>query len=69
VNWSAELVAEVPAGVVTVTSVMPGDPAGAVAVIEVEETTLTPVAAELPKSTVVPLTNLVPVIVTAVPPN
>ncbi len=43
VNWSAELVTDVPTGVVTVTSTVPA-PAGATAVSEVGEMTVTPVA-------------------------
>ena len=42
-NWSAADVADVPPGVVTVTSTVPV-PAGEVAVIEVAELTVTPVA-------------------------
>ena len=53
-NWSAEPVAEVPAGVVTVTLTTPAVPAGLVAVMEVGETTTTPVAALVPKSTASP---------------
>jgi hypothetical protein len=68
VNWSAELVADVPAGVVTVTSTTPAVPAGLIAVIEVGETTVTPVAALAPKSTAVAPVKPVPVIVTSVPP-
>jgi hypothetical protein len=54
-------------GVVTVTSTVPL-PGGEVAVIEVEEFTVSLVAATVPKSTVDPLVKLVPVIVTLVPP-
>ncbi len=42
--------------------------AGAVAVSEVAEATVTPVAATPPKATVAPLAKLVPVTVTTVPP-
>jgi hypothetical protein len=66
-NWSAELVALVPPGPVTVTSTVP-DPAGEVAVIEVAEFTVTPVAGPAPNATVSPAAKFVPVIVTAVPP-
>ena len=59
--------ADVPAGVVTVTSAVPV-PAGLVAVIEVSLTTVTFVAAVVPKSTAVAPVNPVPVIVTVVPP-
>jgi hypothetical protein len=54
--------------VVTVTSTVPL-PAGAVAVSEVEEFTVTLVAVFVPKSTVAPLAKLLPVIVTLVPPD
>ena len=67
VNWSAELVALVPPGPVTLTSTVP-DPAGDVTVIDVAETTLTPVPALPPNATVSPDAKPVPVIVTAVPP-
>ena len=53
---------------VTVTSTVPTLPAGEVAVIEVEETTVTPVAAVAPNFTLAPLAKPVPVIVTLVPP-
>ena len=71
-NSSFTLVAEVPPGVVTVTStVLPMELAmvGEVAVIVVAETTVTPVAAALPKWTAVAPVKLDPVIVTAVPPG
>src|SRR5438270_9103543 len=61
---------DVPPDVVTRTStvlggeIVPGD----VAVIVVELTTVTPVAAVAPKATVAPLMKLVPLIVTDVPP-
>jgi hypothetical protein len=57
-----------PPGLVTVTVTAPAVPAGAVAVIVVALTTVTPVPAALPNVTVAPLTKFVPVIVTAVPP-
>ena len=60
--------AEVPTGVVTVTSTAPV-PAGLLAVIVVSLTTATFVAAVDPKSTVVAPVKLVPVIVTIVPPD
>jgi hypothetical protein len=47
VNWSAAVVAEVPPEVVTVTFSVP-DPAGEVAVSEVAEATVTPVAGVVP---------------------
>jgi hypothetical protein len=68
VKWSAELVAEVPPGVVTVTSTVPAEPAGAVAVMLVALTTVNEVAAVLPKLTAVAPVNPLPVMVTAVPP-
>ena len=66
-NWSAAEVAEVPPVVVTVTSTVPV-PAGDVAVIEVDETTVKAVAAVVPKFTAVAPVKPVPVMVTAVPP-
>ncbi len=59
--------ADIPAGVVTVTSTVPV-PAGLSAVIEVSLTTVTFVAAVVPNSTAVAPVKLVPVIVTSVPP-
>ena len=56
-----------PAVVVTVTFWVP-EPAGAVAVREVAEATVTPLAAVVPKATVAPALKLVPVTVTVVPP-
>ena len=53
--------------VVTLTSTVPV-PAGEVAVIEVAELTVKPVAAVAPKVTAVAPVKLVPVIVTVVPP-
>ena len=66
-NWSLPEVAEVPPGVVTVTSTVP-DPAGEVAVTEVALLTTTPVAASAPKWTALAPVRLVPVMVTEVPP-
>ena len=69
-NLSEEEVALVPAEVVTVTSTVPL-PAGEVAVQLVVEEHNTPVAAFVPKSTVVApevVEKPVPVIVTLVPP-
>ncbi len=60
-------VADVPAGVITVTSTAPL-PAGLSAVIVVSLTTVTPVAGFVPKSTAVAPVKPVPVIVTEVPP-
>ena len=65
-NWSAGEVAEVPLGVVTVTSTVPV-PAGEVAVIEPAVSAVM-VAALVPKSTAVAPERLVPVMVTEVPP-
>ncbi len=71
-NSSAGLTALVPPGPVTVTSTVPPIrwelPAGATAVIDVAEFTVTPVPALLPKATVSPDAKPDPVIVTAVPP-
>src|SRR6266849_6605530 len=68
VNWSAGVVGDVPPGVVTLTSAVPGQCAGDVAVIEVAELTTTPVAGKPPKLTLESAVKLVPVIVTGVPP-
>ena len=57
-----------PPGPVTVTSTVPANPGGLVAVICVGETTTTLLAAIVPKSTTVPPFRSVPVIVTVVPP-
>jgi hypothetical protein len=67
VNWSAPEVAEVPPGVVTLTSTTPV-PDGEVAVIVVALTTVMPVADDPPNITAVAPVKLVPVMVTAVPP-
>jgi hypothetical protein len=69
VKWSAELVAELPPGVVTVTSTVPASPAGEVAVMLVSLTTVPPVAAALPKLTAVAPVNPLPAMVTTVPPT
>ena len=66
--WSAVLVAEVAPALPTVTSTAPGDSAGATAVIEVAELTVTLVPAVDPNFTVLPEANPVPVMVTDVPP-
>ena len=50
-NRSADEVALVPPGVVTVIFTVPADPAGEMAWISVEDTTLKDVAAVLPKNT------------------
>ena len=59
-----------PSGLVATTVTMPPSAVwtGAVAVIEVLFTTVTPVAAVPPKLTVAPAKKFVPVIVTPVPP-
>ena len=68
-NWSAELVALVPPGVVTVTLTTPAEPEGDVAVQVVLEEQLTAVPALPPKETVLePTTKTVPVMVTTSPP-
>ena len=54
---------------VTVTVTAPALPAGVVAVIVVLLTTTTLVAALLPNFTVAPVAKLLPVMVTAVPPE
>ena len=59
---------DVPPALVTVTSTLPAASAGAVAVIEVAELTVTLEAAVEPNLTVLPAANPVPVIVTEVPP-
>ena len=64
---SAGPVALVPPGVVTVTSTFPM-PAGAVAVTEVSDTGVNPVAGELPKCTALAPVRPVPVMVTRLPP-
>jgi hypothetical protein len=69
VYWSAALVALVPEPVVTVTSTTaPVVPAGDVAVIVVALVTVNDAAAVAPKLTAVAPVNVVPVIVTVVPP-
>jgi len=68
VYLSALLVAEVPPALVTVTSTVPAASAGATAVIELAELTVTLVAAVDPNFTVLPAANPVPVMVTDVPP-
>ena len=67
-NWSLEEVAEVPPGVVTVTSVTPAAPGGATTVIWLSETTVKLVAATVPNWTAVAPVKPEPVMVTAVPP-
>ena len=65
-NWSAFEMELVPLAVVTVTFTVP-EPAGAMAVIDAEELTVTFVAAASPNATVAPGTKFDPVMVTAVP--
>ena len=68
-NWSPVTIGDVPAELVTRTSTTPGvSLSGEFAVIVVELTTVTLVAAVAPKATVAPVMYCVPVIVTAVPP-
>ena len=67
VNWSAGEVAEVPPGVITVTSTIPV-PAGLTAVTVVSLPPSRSVAGVVPKSTAVAPVSPVPVIVTGVPP-
>ena len=67
--WLAVLAALLPCGVVTVTCTVPALAAGgAVAVTWVAEFTVNLVAATAPKCTAFAPVNLVPVIVTLVPP-
>ena len=67
-NWSAEVVALVPTGVVTVMSTTPA-PAGALALSWVPPApTVTLVAALVPKSTALASVKLAPVMLTGVPP-
>ncbi|PIT03973.1 hypothetical protein TSA1_26775 [Bradyrhizobium nitroreducens] len=66
-NWSAAEVADVPPAVVTVISTVPV-PAGDVAVIEVAELTVKPVAAVAPNVTALAPERFVPVMTTVVPP-
>jgi hypothetical protein len=68
VNWSAGLVADVPPGVITVTSTVPAEAAGDVAVTDVGELTVKLEAGVGPKSTTEAFSRSVPVIVTVVPP-
>jgi hypothetical protein len=69
VKWSAEVAVEVPLEVVTVTSTVPADPAGELAVIEVAEFTVNEVASVVPNLTAVAASKFVPVMVTLVPPE
>ena len=68
VNWSAADGAEVPPGVVTVTSTVPAPSPGVVAVIEVALLITYDVAGMPPKYTLVANFKFVPVMVTEVPP-
>jgi hypothetical protein len=65
---SAALIADVPFGVVTVTSTVPDDPAGDTAVKVVDEATLNDTAAIEPNLTAVAPLKPLPVTVTEVPP-
>ena len=65
---SADKTADVPPGVVTVTSTTPAGFSGAVAVIFVALVTVTLVAALLPNITAVAPVKPLPVMVTLVPP-
>ena len=67
-NWSFAEVALVPPVVVTVTSMVPAEPAGEVAVILIAELTVKLVAAAAPNLTAVAPVNPVPVTNTTVPP-
>jgi hypothetical protein len=68
VNRSAEPVALVPPGVVTVTSTVPV-PAGDVAVIELALLTVNEAASVAPNFTAATLVKFVPLMVTEVPPD
>ncbi len=67
-NWSALLVALVPASVVTLTATGPAGPAGETALTEVLERTSTLVAAVVPNMTALAPRSPVPVMMTVVPP-
>ncbi len=67
-NWSADDVVLVPLGVVTVTSTVPADSAGANAVIWPAPLTVNDVADAVPNVTAVAFVKLAPLIVTLVPP-
>jgi hypothetical protein len=67
-KWSAADFAEVPVGVVTVTSTVPADPAGEVAVIDVSELTVNEPALVAPNVTADAAVSPEPVMVTVVPP-
>ncbi len=67
-NWSAAVVALVPPTVVTVTSNVPAEPGGAVAVIWVGLLIVKLVAAVTPKLTALAARRLLPVMTTEVPP-
>ena len=66
-NWSSGLTALVPPELTTVTSTVPV-PAGEIALIDVGELTLMPLASREPNSTARTSVKLEPLIVTAVPP-
>jgi hypothetical protein len=68
VYWSAAVRGDVPPAVVTVTFTWPSEWAGATAVIDVADTTVSDVAATPPNETDVALARFVPVIVTVIPP-
>ena len=67
-NWSTELVAVVPLGVVTVISLMPATPGGAVVTMAPSFMTVK-VAAVPAKLTALAPVKLAPVMVTMVPPT
>jgi hypothetical protein len=67
-KWSAEEIALVPLGVVTLTSTVPLVAGGETAVIELAELTVKPAAALAPNDTAVASVKLVPAIVTLVAP-
>ena len=70
-NWSAGTTAEVPPGVVTVTSARPAEPAGEVAtqvVVDEQDTAVAPAPANLTVVETVPVRKPVPVMEIPVPP-
>ena len=69
VNLSDELIPDVPAGVVTVTSTAPAPPPGDIAIIVVLLTIWYEIAVVVPNLTLVAPVKDEPVIVTAVPPE
>ena len=69
VKWSDELVADVPLDATTVMSMVPAEPAGALAVIELVEFTVNADALFAPNFTSVTPVKFAPVMFTDVPPS